>query len=110
MSDTEIAQLRRKKPFQHHLLRNRPFHSGQLLLPSNREQPQSLGDFVEANLDNNNDLSGVLEVFPSDMPFFTFCKLDPNSVTVENESLREKVILAIHAARASLTTKSVRVN
>ena len=106
MSDTEIAQLRRKKsPFQHHLLRNRPFHSGQLLLPSNLKRPQTLGEFVEATTDN--DLSAVLEVFPLDMPFLTFCKLDPNSISVEHEALREKVILSIHAARASLTSKSV---
>ena len=42
----------------------------------------------------------VLKVYPADMPLLTFCHIDPNTITIEEEPLREKVIVALHAARA----------
>ncbi len=44
----------------------------------------------------------VLSVYPEDTPLSSFCRIDPNSVTVEDEALREKVMVAIHAARAAV--------
>ena len=45
-------------------------------------------------------LDVVLDVYAGDMPLVKFCQLSPNSVTIEEETLREKVMIAIHAARA----------
>jgi hypothetical protein len=40
------------------------------------------------------------KVFPGDMLLSKFCQLDPNMINVEDETLRVKVMVAIHAARA----------
>ena len=45
-------------------------------------------------------LDMVLKVYPADMPLLTFCHIDPNTINIEDEFLREKVIVALHAARA----------
>nr|XP_040574556.1 uncharacterized protein LOC121123500 [Lepeophtheirus salmonis] len=45
-------------------------------------------------------LEEVLTVYPGDMLLHKFCQLDPNNVNVEDESLREKIVFAIHAAKA----------
>ena len=57
---------------------------------------RTLGEFVRPK-----HLGVVLSVYPADMPLNKFCQIDPNSVTVEDEFVREKVMVAIHAARAS---------
>ena len=44
--------------------------------------------------------------FDEDMPLAKFCRISPNSVHIESEGLREKVMLAIHAARAFEVRKS----
>ena len=56
---------------------------------------KSLGDFVRPR-----KLDLVLKVYPEDMPLLTFCQMDPNTINIEDEHLREKVIVALHAARA----------
>ena len=56
---------------------------------------KSLGEFVRPR-----KLEMVLQVYPQDMPLLTFCQIDPNTINIEEESLREKVIVALHAARA----------
>ena len=45
-------------------------------------------------------MEDVLEVFPGDLLLSKFCQLDPNTINVEDETLRVKVMVAIHAARA----------
>ena len=50
-------------------------------------------------------LEAVLAVFPPDTPLSLFCSIDPNAVQVEDEILREKVMMAIHAARAYLVAQ-----
>ena len=70
---------------------NRRFSSGPLPTLSNK----SLGEFVRPR-----KLDMVLKVFPEDMPLLTFCQIDPNTINIEEETLREKVIVALHAARA----------
>lgn len=42
----------------------------------------------------------MIQVFPGDMPLSKFCQIDPNTINVEDETLRVKVMVAIHAARA----------
>ena len=42
----------------------------------------------------------VLRVYPAEMSLVKFCQLSPNSVNIEDDGVREKVVLAIHAARA----------
>ena len=56
---------------------------------------KSLGEFVRPR-----KLDLVLKVYPEDMPLLTFCQMDPNTINIEDELLREKVIVALHAARA----------
>ena len=70
---------------------NRRFSSGPIPTFSNK----SLGDFVRPR-----KLDLVLKVYPADMPLLTFCHIDPNTIAIEDETLREKVIVALHAARA----------
>ena len=70
---------------------NRRYSSGPIPTFSNK----SLGDFVRPR-----KLDMVLKVYPADMPLLTFCHIDPNTITIEDEALREKVIVALHAARA----------
>ena len=70
---------------------NRRYSSGPIPTFSNK----SLGDFVRPR-----KLDMVLQVYPADMPLLTFCHIDPNTITIEEEALREKVIVALHAARA----------
>ena len=64
---------------------------------------KSLGDFVRPR-----KLDMVLKVYPEDMPLLTFCQMDPNTINIEEESLREKVIVALHAARACCVNLEVR--
>ena len=42
----------------------------------------------------------TVQVFPGDMLLSKFCQIDPNTINVEDETLRVKVMVAIHAARA----------
>jgi hypothetical protein len=53
----------------------------------------------------SNFILQVLSVFPADTPLARFCHIDPNSVNVEDEGLREKVMVAIHAARACIVVQ-----
>lgn len=55
----------------------------------------TLGEFVRPR-----KLDLVLQAFPPETPLVKFCGLSPNSVSIEDEALREKVMVAIHAARA----------
>jgi hypothetical protein len=45
--------------------------------------------------------AAVLRLFPSDMPVAKLALLDPNAICVEDEALRGKAVVAIHAARAA---------
>ena len=47
------------------------------------------------------------QVFPGDMLLSKFCQIDPNTINVEDETLRVKVMVAIHAARAYEVGKQV---
>ena len=63
---------------------------------------KSLGEFVRPR-----KLDLVLKVYPEDMPLLTFCQMDPNTINIEDETLREKVIVALHAARACCVNSEV---
>ena len=89
--DLSVTPFRRWK--KSHFSHNRRYSSGPLPLFS---QHKSLGEFVRPR-----KLDLVLRVFPEDMPLLTFCQMDPNNINIEEEALREKVIVALHAARAS---------
>ena len=63
----------------------------------------TLGEFARPR-----KLDTVLEVYPADMSLVKFCQLSPNSVNIEDDGVREKVVLAIHAARAYEVRVSLR--
>lgn len=88
--DLSVTPFRRWKK-SHFSCNNRRFSSGPLPTLSNK----SLGEFVRPR-----KLDMVLKVYPEDMPLLTFCQMDPNTINIEEEPLREKVIVALHAARA----------
>ena len=97
--DLSVTPFRRwkKSHFSTHNCTNRRYSSGPLPAGSgtNLRSNKSLGEFV---IPRKLDL--VLQIYPQDMPLLTFCQIDPNTITIEDETLREKVIVALHAARA----------
>ena len=97
--DLSVTPFRRWK--KSHFSHNRRYSSGPLPLFSHK----SLGEFVRPR-----KLDLVLRVFPEDMPLLTFCQMDPNNINIEEEALREKVIVALHAARASCYVNADQVS
>ena len=99
--DLSVTPFRRwkKSHFSNHT--NRRYSSGPL--PAGGLSNKSLGEFVRPR-----KLDLVLQVYPQDMPLLTFCQIDPNTINIEDEALREKVIVALHAARACCVNFEVR--
>ena len=104
--DLSVTPFRRwkKSHFSTHNT-NRRYSSGPLPAGAGTLSNKSLGEFVTPR-----KLDLVLQVYPQDMPLLTFCQIDPNTITIEDETLREKVIVALHAARACCVNVEVSLH